>query len=173
MDLSIDVDVSAVLNMLEAYPKQVERASVRALNRAGTAMKTAMSREVSKDIGLKTGDVKKQISLRKAALGRFFVELAASLKRIPLIKFGARGTKKGVTYKLRGGRGRAPHGFIIQRWKGVFERAPGAGRGPVQQLHGPSVGHVFAKHAPAGLARAQEQFTKSLDHELSRIGGGA
>lgn len=173
MQLTLEVDTRKVLGMLEAYPKRAGLAVIRSLNRAGKAMHTQMARDISKDMGLKVGDVKQRIAINRASLSTVSVELGASLKRIPLIKFGARATKKGLTYRLPGGQQRHPHGFIIERWRGAFERAPGAKRGPVQQLHGPSVGRVFAKHAPKGIERATEQFKKDLAHELSRLGGGA
>ena len=37
---------------------------------------------------------------------------------------------------------------------------------PMTQLFGPSIGHVFSKFRPQGVARALEVFDKNFDHEL-------
>jgi hypothetical protein len=179
-DLVIEADTKQLLEALEAYPKRAERASVRALNRAAKSAKTVMARAIAKDLGIKVGAVNKRISISKASIARFFVKIGASLRRIPLTEFGARGPVpsrgrgRGVSYRLPGGRGRLPHGFIATMpsgHKGVYTRKT-TRRLPITEHHGPSIGHVFAKHSKIGLARAQEQFAKNLKHELRFMSGG-
>lgn len=150
-------------------PRRVQLASARAQNRAIAAARTLMVRAIAQDVGLKSGDVKNALPMREATFNRP-AELAASLKRIPLMKFNARQTGRGVSYRLgRGGRARLEKAFIATMGSGhagVFMRKPGAKRLPIREHYGPSLGRVFAKYRKQGLARAQEIFEKTFAHEL-------
>ena len=99
---------------------------------------------------------------------------AASLKRIPLLKFGPR-----YPYPSRGRgmvrlKGKTYPGAFYARMssghEGIFRRV-GKGRLPVKELRGASMGHVFAKCRPQGIARAMEMFDRNFAHELKRLGG--
>src|SRR6185295_6722251 len=133
---TIDVQGSAgVARMLNAYPDRVTRATVRALNRGIASARTLMVREIARDTGLKSADVRNALPMREATANNLTATLAASLKRIPLIKFNARGPEpsrgkgRGVTYRLTGSRGRHPNAFIATMGsghRGVFARIAGA-----------------------------------------------
>jgi hypothetical protein len=74
-----------------------------------------------------------------------------------------------VSYRLRGSRGRIPSAFIATMASGhtgVFARKTKK-RLPIQELFGPSLGRVFAKYRPQGVARVLETFQKNFDHELA------
>ncbi len=163
-----EVDLKRVRAALEAYPKKAQRASVRALNKAAKSGKTLLGRKIAKDMGLKVGDVSRGISVRRATPTTFCVILGASLKRIPIIQFKAKSTKRGVSYRAGSKRKKLAGAFIATMpagHTGVFKRK-GAGRLPITELRGPSIGHVFLKYSDEALARAQEQFPKDLAHEL-------
>ncbi len=172
---TIEFNADAALRTLKEFPTRTERAVVRSLNRARTTGRATMARLVAQDMGLKVGVVKEAIKDRPATPTSLEVRLAASLKRIPLIDFGAkgpmpsRGRGRGVTYRIgTGGRGRVETAFLAQMasgHRGVFKRA-GRARLPIQELFGPSLGHVFAKHRAAGIAAMRESFEKNLEHEL-------
>lgn len=175
----------SILAEFRDYTGKTTRAMIRALNRAIAAARTVMVREIARDTGIKQADVRDAIRMQEATFGRPQARLAASIDRIPLIDFQARGPVPsrgrghGVSYRLERGRERNPHAFIATMrsgHRGVFMRL-GRTRLPITELHGPSLGHVFAKHRPAGLARAQEMFEKTFDHELefrrSSDGGGS
>jgi hypothetical protein len=176
--LSIEITgVDAADKVLEEYPRGAQRVIVRALNRGIASANTFMAGAVARDMKMKVGDVKAAFSLRKASFDRPEALLAAPTKRIPLIAFGARGTRRGgVTAAGK----RYPHAFLATMpggHTGVFMRVAGANRRgpkpnrsqlPIKQLYGPSIGHVFAKFRAQGLARAEEMFQKTLDHELER-----
>ncbi len=169
MELAIEVDNKMVLKALKAYPKKAERASVRALNKAAKSGKSLLTRKIAKDMGLKVGDIRDKIFMRKASATNFFVLLRASLKRIPLVKFGAKATKRGVSYRAGSKRTKLAGAFIATMpsgHRGVFKRRLATGRLPITELRGPSIGHVFLKYSDEALARAQEQFPKDLAHEL-------
>ena len=96
------------------------------------------------------------------------ISIITSVKRIPLFDFGARQTKRGVSYNL-GGRKTLAGAFIATMptgHEGVFMRK-GANRLPIQERFGPSLGHVFAKYRPLGVARVQEVFASNFDHEMA------
>lgn len=175
-DEAIEID-------LRDMPAKVTRATVRALNRAIHSARTVMVRAMAGDTGLKSKDVRDAVVVREAFATRPEVSLAASRKRLMLIKFGAkgpvpsRGRGRGVTYRLRGGSGRVENAFIATMTSGhtgVFRRA-GTQRLGIIELKGPSLGRVFAKFRPQGLARALEVFQKNFDHELAcaKTAGGA
>lgn len=168
MELVIEGD-REITAAFDAYPARTSKAMVRALNRGITAGSTVMVRAIAQDTGLKSGDVKKALPMREASLSRPMAQLAASLQRIPLSRWNARQlTRGGVSYRLKGGRGRHPHAFIRTMRSGhvgVFVRK-GKKRLPIKELFGPSLGHVFRKLRPAGEARVLEVFRTTLDHEL-------
>jgi hypothetical protein len=159
---------------LREYPKGVTRVMVRALNRGIASANTFMGRAIAGDTGLKVGDIKKALTLRKATWSVPEARLATSLKRIPLIDFGAKGPEpsrgrgRGVSYRLQGARGRHSSAFIATMGsghRGVFARRLRA-RLPIKELFGPSLGHVFAKFRPEGLRLALDTFHKNFDHEI-------
>jgi len=176
---------------LAKAPETTTKAMVRALNRAIATVRTFMAREVARDIGLKYGDVLAAIRLTQATWSQPVASIGASLKKIPLIKFGARGPEpsrgrgRGVSYKIgTGGRSRLEHGFIATvgsgQHRGVFVRdgaserkSPGAWSKnlPIQEKFGPSLGYVFAKYRKQGLEKAHEAFAKNFEHEKIFYGG--
>jgi len=180
MSLTVEVDSKRVNAALDAAPKKTGIGLLRALKRGTKAAGTLANRVVSKDMGIKVSDVRARIRLENPNAQTLSGKLHASLKRIPLIKFGARGPEpsrgrgRGVTYKGKGGRSRHPHAFIATMpggTRGVFERKEGAGRLPVRQLYGASIGRVFDEHRKEIMARGEEQVLAELDHQLDRIFG--
>lgn len=182
---------------LRDYPAKVTRATVRALNRSIKSGQSVMTKEIAGDTGLKQKDVREALSLREATASRPEASLGATVKRLKLIKFGAkgqtpsRGRGRGVTYRLKGGKGRVETAFIATMKSGhtgVFRRVGAIVKGaagptasgrrshgawsnnlPIIELQGPSIGQVFRKFRPAGLARALEVFQKNFDHELEFV----
>jgi hypothetical protein len=156
--------------MFARIKARAPQAIARSLNRAAVSARVVMVREIARDLSIKQGDVK--IHHHEASPAKHATRLSASLKRIPLIKFGARGPEPsrgrgtGVTARTR--TRRYPHAFIATMksgHKGVFQRMR-TSRLPIRELFGPSIGHVFRKYRPLGLARAIESFNKNLQAEL-------
>jgi hypothetical protein len=108
----------AVDAALRDYPKKATRAIVRAMNRALTSGRTLLVQRIAADTGLKSGDIKKAMTVREASSQSLEARLGLGLKRIPLISFNARGPEpsrgrgRGVSYRLTGGSGRIPNAFI-------------------------------------------------------------
>jgi hypothetical protein len=157
-----------VQKAIAAFKDRATPAIVRALNRSGVSAQTVMRREVSNDMGLRQKDV--PISTEKATGQNLTATVIGQGKRIALMDFSARETKRsGVRAKLPTGAGKYPHAFIRTMpsgHRGVFQRKPGSRRLPIYELYGPSIPHVFMKHADTGMARGQEQLIKNLTHEL-------
>jgi hypothetical protein len=160
---------------LDAYERtRVARAAIRAMNRGINSARTLMVREISRETGLKSGDVRKALPLSEARDGRLEARLAASLKLMPLAKFRAtgpfpsRGRGRGVRWRIGSRTGRDERAFLAQMTsghRGVFKRV-GKGRLPIVELFGPSLGHIFGKYRAQALARAQEIFDTNFDHEI-------
>lgn len=170
--VNIEVDTKRVDAALEATPRKTGIGILRALKRGTNAAKTTATRAVAKDMGLKASDVRGRIRIKPATAQTLTGELRADLARISLIKFGARATRRGVTYRGKGGRKRHPHAFItdLSTGAGVFERKTSK-RLPIRKLYGASIGHVFYEHRAEIIARGEEQFLAELDHQLDRILG--
>lgn len=178
--VTLEVDGDRVALDLAGQPAKVERAGVRAMNRAISAARTVMARDISKDLGLRVGVVREALRMRQASLASPEASLAASrLKRIPVIDMGAKGPfpsmgrGRGVSWKNQGTRKRDPKAFIAMMrsgHKGVFKRA-GKARLKILELRGPSLGHVFAKFKPTGIARLREVFAQRFKHEFQVVGG--
>jgi hypothetical protein len=133
-----------------------------------------MVQRIAADTGLRSGDIKKAMALRNASAQSLEGRLAIGLKRIPLISFNARGQEpsrgkgRGVSYRLKGGSGRIGNAFISTMrsgHRGVFVRV-GKTRLPIRELFGPSLGHVFAKYRPEGIARVREAFATNFASEM-------
>jgi hypothetical protein len=172
--VEITIDSRSLEADLRDFPARSGKAMVRALNRGINSARTLGVREIARDTGLKSKDVRDAFKVREASLSRPEARLGTSLKRIPLIKFQARGPEpsrgkgRGVTYRGRNGRERIGGGFIATvgaGHRGVFVRK-GKGRLPIREAFGPSLGRVFAKFRPAMLAKARETFEKNFVHEL-------
>ncbi len=173
MQITIDGD-AAVEQQFREMPERTQKAMIRSLNRGINSAKTLMVSRLSKDVGLKSKDVRDALPVTQATFSRPVARLATSLKRIPLIKFGARGPEpsrgrgNGVSYRLPSGNGRVSKAFITTMasgHRGVFVRKAQA-RLPIRELFGPSLGHVFAKYRAEALARAREMFETNLAREL-------
>lgn len=159
------------------------KAAVRALNRTGKNAKTAMVRVVASDMGLPQSAVRSEITIKNASASSPKVIVSATAKRIPLIKFKARATKRGgVTAKLPGGAGRYPGAFIARMSTGhvgVFERNTvirsrrGLKRGsPALGIHekfGPSIAQSFTKNGQVAEDRASEMLFKNMENEIKYL----
>lgn len=182
-DISLQNDDQLTVDLRDTS-KRVTAAMVRGLNRGVSAGRTVMTRLIAQDVSLKSRDVREAISLLEATASYPVARIGASLRKIKLIDFGAKGPEpsrgkgRGVRAKLPGGAGVYPQAFITvlrSGHRGVFSRASELSRRsdgawgknlPVYELHGPSLGRVFAKHRPAGLARVEEMFIQTFDHEM-------
>jgi len=156
----------------------------RALDRTAVTAKAEAGRLIAADTGLAVGVAKGAVKVTKSVSS---VSLSLPYKRIPLIKFKAKGPEpsrgkgSGVSYRLPTGRGRLPHAFISTMGsghRGVFERVPGKfmknkpNRQAIAEKFGPSLGRVFEKVMPKVEEKAQDALVKNISHEINRATGG-
>lgn len=177
MAIKVDVrnNVSRVLAGMEQFKRDVvEKATVRALNKVVDQVKTAAAREM-RDAGynLKVSDIKKGLQTNKAFAGSLTAKVVASGRPIPLIKYGARQTSKGVSVDVLHGRKTIAGAFIATMpsgHTGVFVRVGNqhkkVARGgrvvwsalPIKELFGPSVPNgLVNKTVQAALQRLVEE----------------
>lgn len=177
--IDVKVDSKKISAAIDAAPKKMGIALLRALKRGTKAGATKANRVVSKDMGIKVSDVRARIRLESPTARTLTGSLHASLKRIPLIKFGARGKEpsrgrgRGVSYRGKGGRARHPHAFITTMpggHRGVFARK-GPGRLPIKELYGPSIGRVFEEHRAEIMKRGEEVVMAEMDRQIQRMFG--
>lgn len=191
MNIAVD-HADDVIADLSGYPSKLSKAAVRSLNRALVAGRTEMARAIASDAGIGVRDVTKAMSQRKATLERAEAAFGATLRRIELIHFKARGPEpsrgkgRGVSYRGAGGKGRIPNAFIATMQsghRGVFKANPDRymrqqkptwkkKRHAIVELFGPSLGQVFRKYQVRGLERTQEAFHTAFAHELERLESG-
>ena len=172
MRVSVRFNVKGLEDGLDRLRRKAPLAIRRAVKRAGTSARTVMVKEIAKDTGLASKGIKKEIRINE--LGTTEIQIEVRGRRIPLIHFKAKGPEpsrgrgRGVSYRLPGGRTRAPHAFIATMrsgHRGVFQRKRSA-RKPIYQLHGPSLVRVFEKFLPLGAKRAGEALVKNLRSEI-------
>jgi hypothetical protein len=166
---------------MQRLRERAPQAIARALNRSAASARTAMVRVISQDTGISQADLRgtttrnRRIWTRDATATDQQVTVYATSAPIPLIDYRAtgpepsRGKGRGVRARLKGGAGRYPRAFIATMGsghRGVFERPRSSRRLPIYELHGPSIAHVWEKHAAIGVARGQEQLVKNLQSEF-------
>lgn len=174
MDISMTFDDRKVTANIQRLKTQHPIAISRALNKSIASGRTIMAREMSKDMGLKVGTVRDAIKVREASQTRLQAQLATTMKRIPLSEFSpsgpdpSHGKGRGISYRMQGQRKRLEHAFfatMASGHRGVFLRN-GKARLPIREAFGPSLGHVFIKFRPMGIARCAEQLRKNLVSEF-------
>ena len=122
-----DEKLKQVQRVLRDIPKALPKVMSKGLNKTVMSARTKFARSLSKRIGIKVGRVRKYLIVKRATYSYWRSAIKVSNKRIPLIEFRARQTKKGVTYKdyVTGERGFVRHAFITQMrsgHRGVFIR---------------------------------------------------
>lgn len=173
MNVTVTV-TNTIPEMFGRLRSRAPQAIVRATNRAAVSARTAMLPPMAQDLSLKQGIVKERVRMYEARVDRPVARLAASLKRIALYDFSAkgpvpsRGKGRGVTARMQGATHRYPEAFIATMRSGhvgVFQRKRTA-RLPIRELFGPSIGRVFIKFRALGRARAIEALQKNIQSEF-------
>jgi hypothetical protein len=165
-----------------------QRATVLALNRSIDRAYTEAARE-ARGVGynVRIGDIKALLRRNRASAASQIATLTASGKPIPLIKYGARQTSRGVTVQVLNGRKLIPGAFIATMpsgHTGVYVRDPHAKHKkvkraghtswhalPIRELFGPSVPDMFVNYqvSQSIMDLIDAEFTKRFEHELTRL----
>jgi uncharacterized FlaG/YvyC family protein len=170
-----------IRKLLRDIPNAMPKVISRGINRTTTSTRAEIARQIAAEVKITQSAVKKGIKVTKATQTRWQADLDLFTKRIPLIKFGAKQIKKGVSYRISKSGGRKkitdparpfkqtlPSGHV-----GIFRRhTPETKRLPIVELKGPSIGGVF--EGAAGIAAevqesAGQKLTKNVDQQIAFI----
>lgn len=165
------------------------RAVARAINHTAAKVNTQAKREIRDAYKIKTTDVAKAFTLAKGNSIRLSAVITARGKPIPLLPFGARQTKKGVTVNIAGTRQLVKHAFIVtlksghkavmargkytgNHWLGRRERDTNDGNDL-------AINELMSKSVPTALMninvlasleeKLETDFPNRLEHEIKNI----
>jgi len=190
--------LKAVERQVRGIPGAMKRIMPRAINRTATTARARIARKLAGQIKVKISTAKKDVSIVKARRDCWKATLKITTGRIPLILFGARQTKKGVSYRIdkTGSRKSIKSAFIQtmpitgatqqHEHRGVFVRKDKAkysegldikgrlrkGRLPIRELFGPSIGIVFEQAsgiAAETIAETGAELQKNIDSQVSYV----
>lgn len=180
--IEIEVNARQIRKLREATAKAKKsfaREIAAAINDVSRKTKVKIGRDIRSVVALKTAEAKKPISIKGKAT-KEHLSATVSLKktkRLGLRHFGARQTKKGVSYRInkQGGRqfvagafqGPKP-GVMNIRWKGnVFKRVAKS-RLPIVQLKGVSAYGAYKKNELSGpqVKEINSELRKQMDRRI-------
>ena len=93
-------ELDEIRKMLRGIPNAMPKVISRGINRTTTSTRAEIARRIAAEVKIIQSAVKKGIKVLKATQARWRADLDLLTKRIPLIKFGARPLKKGVSYRI-------------------------------------------------------------------------
>lgn len=169
IELSVSDPTDQIIKAMQDLPsKVVKPALMRALNRSATATRAKAVKEIRQEMGVSAATVREGIKLERAQARRLAAILRHRGRRLNLIRFGARQTKKGVSAKAWGKR-RTYRGAFIVKERTVFTRERGAGRLPIRPMYGPGIVQTAIDRDVYRNLRnfTNDEFKKVLVHEIN------
>lgn len=182
----IDITVEnylAVQKALQGQPKKINLVLSRAINRAATTARAAMSKKVREQYLVKASDVKSSIKITRATTSKPMAEVRSTGKKISLAKFRVSPTeprpkKPPGAYKSQvkksGGLKPVDRGFLatVNGSVGFFLRV-GASRLPVKRLMGPSVPEMIGQKGTITWVEneAKSMLNSRIQHEMEQVLG--
>jgi len=196
---SVDIEFNkaemrALERTLAAIPNGANKALCTALNDTGKTLERRIVGGINKVVNVKKKDIRRFIHLHRATWHRLIASITLTGgkdSRVPLFQFGARQTKRGVSYKIEraGGRQMAEGAFLAtmvltSMHRGAFRRSPywthryprgGSRTGQkhglkIMELKGPSVVSVYQRHlGPKTIADGGELLRKNVDRQIERL----
>jgi len=189
-----DADMRDLRLFLEAQTKDTRKILTRAINRALPGVRTDAKDEIAKVTPLKKSAMHKRMTLKKAWPDKITGLMDCTSRPIPLIDYGARQTKKGVTVQVLRSSSRSliAHAFIATMksgHKGVFWREekdfarkqfsqkitygslPRKYRLPITERYGPRVSDFLANNKVMGkvIQKAGDRWDKAIEYEIDRF----
>ena len=156
---------------LTDIPKALPKIVSRAINKVATYTRTKIVREITADVNLKRGDVtKRNVRMKKASYRKWSATIGISGRRVPVHRFGARQTRKGVSYRIRKSAGRQTiAGAFIAKMPsghvGVYRRV-GKTAFPIIELYGPSVPQVMSSVGSLAQPQLEADAGARLEREI-------
>ena len=151
--------------------KQIEKAEIIALNRAGKSALAQTVMFIRKGFNIKASDLKDQIKITRANKGRKIFRIEVTDKALALIKYGTPNqTKKGVMVTVRKGKRelyksafKIDPKYLKRGKENVFRRI-GKERTPIRVLWGPTAMDLFSSSKAEAFIDSifQEKFEKEL-----------
>jgi hypothetical protein len=175
--LKISIDQTA-MNRLKATVSELglnlKKEFGASVNKVAKKVAFEASKEIGKELAVKPRKLlKKVVNTGKKATADypFAIVYLNQGYPFPLKYFGAKQTKKGVTYKLKPtyNRNIARDMFIVKQYGGhVYRRQNATERYPLRRVFGPKPGDVYeATNLPDKMAKvATEQLTKQLNERV-------
>lgn len=160
---------------LGEHPKELRKITVRALNRAIENARTGAVREIRARYNVPAADVRQAMRLSKPSIR---LPVAALRLRgrvaVPLVRFGAKKSKKGVTVKVLKASARSlvvKSGIKAFLAKEQVMVRKGKERLPVRKLYGPGfIEFLNRQEVKSSLeAAAREVFERRVTHEAGRL----
>ena len=100
LSLSVKSNFKQLTRGLSTYQRRVIPAAANsALNKAGRKVKTIITRDLSKEMGLKQKDIKNEIKVRKSNFRTLSVFISATGRRLNIIRYKAKQLKKALAAK--------------------------------------------------------------------------
>lgn len=173
--LQFDFKNDSLNKLAEAVGKSgrsLTREFATAVNKTSKGLKTPASKEIRTELAAPAKAVNKSLSQTRKATSSSLMAVftVAKSNRIPLRDFGARQTKKGVSYRISKSTGRrtADSAFQVNKLGNhVFKRV-GKQRLPIRKLKGPSPHGVFvAKEMDKPVtADAEVRLQKEIERRI-------
>ena len=191
VDVQFTIDENefdSAVDVLESVKDGVENAARKAINDTLLKIRASATRKIKKRLAIKSKDIREEIKITRANKDPDRAGLKGKItvtgSRVPLFAFGARQTKKGVTYRIKTGAKREllPGAFLIKQIPQVFVRRfvkgvpdKRVGRKPLRTITGPSVVKVFEQEVLEAVQAETtdllaERFQFHVDDQLQKAG---
>ena len=174
--------LDALANVLSEVPRKLPKQVEMVINNTAKGQVKTIAKKISTEIAITQTNVKKYIRQEKKAMANED-EISANVfvrgrKRFPLKYFKARQTKKGVSYKIKKGKGntkRINSAFgpnIGKLGNHVYMRgSPGSDpkgqpRTPIRKLWGPSVLAVYLKNGM--LEQSEIEIAMEMEKQVAK-----
>lgn len=164
--------LDSLMNVLTETPKKLPAELARLSNNIAKAHRKEIARETRKHVAIKNKDALRTIDIsKKASPGSYDARLKLNRTARPSLKyFGARQTKKGVSYRISKKSARktinGAFGPNIPRLGGNVYLRTSKKRLPIRKLHGPSVLGVYLKNDL--LPWSKEQLSDELGKQTAK-----
>lgn len=127
ISISVTADIErAIRSLTDVQRKVVPTATSRALNKTAAQAKTQAAREIRNQYNISSRVIGRHIRLHRATPATLTASVTAEGEKLPVIAFGARQTKRGVTVQIKRGERRLIRSAFLATLRsghrGVFAR---------------------------------------------------
>ena len=177
-----DSQIAAMKKAIENTGRTLRKELVIACNQTAVKAKSIIAKQIGSELAVPQKVIRTTIRQSTKANDtdiKATVEVKKE-KRLSLKEFGARQTKKGVSYKISktSGRKTIPGAFQGPRpglmkvsWRGNAFKRVGKSRLPIVKLHGPSAWGVFVvgKKIGPSVEETEAELKKNIDRRIRFI----